>query len=65
MGGNSKRYRTYQVCKLYDVSRATLFRWERDGLITEPPRDWRNWRTYTSENIRQIKRLIRSRNAGR
>ena len=65
MGGNAKRYRTYQVCKLYDVSRATLFRWEREGLITEPPRDWRNWRTYTAQNIREIKRLIRTRGVGR
>jgi len=65
MGANSRRLRTFEICKLYDVSRATLFRWEREGLITEPPRDWRNWRTYTGTNIKEIQRLIKSRNTGR
>lgn len=56
-----KRYKTYQVCKLFDVSRATLFRWEREGLISGPARDWRNWRLYTPENIQEIKRIIQNR----
>lgn len=59
---NSKKlYKTNQVCELFDVSRATLFRWEREGLITGPPRDWRNWRLYTAENVEEIKRLIHGR----
>jgi DNA-binding transcriptional MerR regulator len=56
-----KRYKTYEVCKLFNVSRATLFRWEREGLISGPPRDWRNWRTYTNQNIKEITDLIRTR----
>ncbi len=55
-----KRYKTNQVCELFDVSRATLFRWEREGLISGPTRDWRNWRLYTMENLEQIKRLIQA-----
>ncbi|MEW6542038.1 MAG: MerR family transcriptional regulator [Nitrospirota bacterium] len=58
-----KRYKTIEVCKLFDVSRATLFRWEREGLISGPSRDWRNWRVYTDQNIREIKRIIQTRNA--
>jgi len=50
------------VCKLFDVSKATLFRWEREGLISGPPRDWRNWRVYTAQNIKEIKQIIQSRN---
>lgn len=65
MGEKAKRYKTYEVCKLYDVSRATLFRWEREGLITGPPRDWRNWRAYTPENIKEIQRMIRARSPRR
>jgi adenine-specific DNA-methyltransferase len=62
MKGNSKkRYKTYEVCKLFDVSKATLFRWEREGLISGPPRDWRNWRLYTLQNIQEIKRIIQNR----
>jgi adenine-specific DNA-methyltransferase len=56
-----KRYKTYEVCKLFDVSKATLFRWEREGLISGPPRDWRNWRLYTLENIQEIRRIIQNR----
>jgi adenine-specific DNA-methyltransferase len=56
-----KWFKTNQVCDLFDVSRATLFRWEREGLISGPPRDWRNWRLYTAENVNQIKRIIKAR----
>lgn len=60
---SKKQYKTNEVCKLFDVSRATLFRWEREGLISGPQRDWRNWRLYTAQNIKEIRRIIRSRNA--
>lgn len=60
---SKKRYKTIDVCKLFDVSRATLFRWEREGLISGPPRDWRNWRVYTAQNIQEIKQIIKSRGA--
>lgn len=56
-----KRYKTYEVCKLFNVSRATLFRWEREGLISGPPRDWRNWRIYTTQNIKEITAIIQTK----
>jgi DNA-binding transcriptional MerR regulator len=59
-----KRYKTIEVCELFDVSRATLFRWEREGLISGPSRDWRNWRLYTTQHIKEIKRIIRTRKTG-
>jgi DNA-binding transcriptional MerR regulator len=49
---------------LFDVSRATLFRWEREGLISGPSRDWRNWRLYTTQHIKEIKQIIRTRKSG-
>jgi len=61
-GNIEKRFKTIEVCKLFDVSRATLFRWEREGLISGPARDWRNWRVYTAQNIKEIKQIIQSRN---
>ncbi len=57
-GPQQKLYKTNEVCEMFDISRATLFRWEREGLITEPPRDWRNWRLYTAENVEQIKHVM-------
>ena len=56
-----KLYKTNEVCEMFDISRATLFRWEREGLITGPPRDWRNWRLYTTENIEQIRQVMGGR----
>jgi DNA-binding transcriptional MerR regulator len=60
-GRPGQSFSTIEVCHLFDISKATLYRWERDGLIAMPSRDWRNWRLYTSANISQIKSLIRRR----
>lgn len=54
-------FKTNQVCDLFDISKATLFRWEREGVISGPPRDWRNWRLYTRKNVDEIKKVIRAR----
>jgi DNA-binding transcriptional MerR regulator len=56
-----KLFKTNEVCDLFDISRATLFRWERQGLITGPPRDWRNWRLYTADTIEQIRQVMQGR----
>jgi DNA-binding transcriptional MerR regulator len=56
-----KLYKTNEICDLFDISRATLFRWEREGLISGPPRDWRNWRLYTVENVEQIRHVMQGR----
>ncbi len=50
-----------QVCKLFDISKATLFRWEREGVIARPTRDWRNWRLYTRKNVDEIEKVICAR----
>ena len=60
---NAVRFKAYQVCDLFDISKATLFRWERDGVIAEPARDWRNWRLYTKKNVDEIEKIIRARKA--
>jgi hypothetical protein len=57
----SRSFSTIEVSHLFDISKATLYRWEREGLISMPSRDWRNWRLYTSTNISEIKTLIRRR----
>ena len=54
-------FKTNEVCDLFDISKATLFRWERDGVIAGPARDWRNWRLYTKKNVDEIKKIIRTR----
>ncbi len=57
------RYKTKDICTLFDISKATLFRWESEGLISGVGRDWRNWRLYSDQNIKEIKKII-SRRSG-
>ena len=56
-----KVYKTSEVCALFDISKATLFRWEKEGLISSVGRDWRNWRLYSSMTVEEIKDIIRKR----
>ena len=59
---SSKKYKTNEICNRFDISRATLFRWESDGLLTGVERDWRGWRVYSESNLREIQRIIKSKN---
>lgn len=56
-----KRYKTQEICDKFDISKATLYKWEKEGLITNVGRDWRNWRVFTEQNIREIGRIIKKR----
>jgi DNA-binding transcriptional MerR regulator len=57
------KYKTNEICDICDISKATLFRWEKEKLISNVGRDWRNWRLYTDANIREIKKLMKKRNS--
>jgi DNA-binding transcriptional MerR regulator len=59
----AKKYKTQEICDRFDISRATLFRWESEGLLTNVQRDWRGWRVYGEGNLREIEKIIRSKNA--
>ncbi|MFQ5949362.1 MAG: MerR family transcriptional regulator [Nitrospiria bacterium] len=59
------RYKTNEICNLFDISKATLFRWEDEGLISDVRRDWRNWRLYSDRNIKEIKKIISERSGKR
>lgn len=54
-----RRYKIKDICNIFDISRATLLRWEREGLITRVSRDWRNWRLYSERNLNEIRRIIK------
>jgi DNA-binding transcriptional MerR regulator len=57
-----KLYKTRDICRLFDISKATLFRWEKEGLISSVGRDWRNWRIYSDRTVGEIKQIIKKRN---
>jgi DNA-binding transcriptional MerR regulator len=61
---NVKKYKTNEICARFDISRATLFRWESEGLLIGVGRDWRGWRVYSDSNLRQIEKIMKKKSAG-
>ncbi len=54
---NQKTYRAHQVCELLNISKKTLFTWEKDGYFPKICRDWRSWRIYTEADIQNIQSI--------
>jgi len=44
-------YRTLEVCHKAGISRGTLLRWLKEGIIEEPHRDRKDWRLFTSNDL--------------
>jgi MerR family regulatory protein len=59
-----KKYKTNEICARFDISRATLFRWESEGLLANVERDWRGWRVYNESNLKSIEKIMKNKNAG-
>lgn len=55
------KYKTKDICDRFDISRATLFRWESEGMLEGVERDWRGWRLYTEDNVKTIDKIIRGK----
>ena len=47
-------YRTAEVYKKIGISRATLMRWLKKGIIEEPLKDRRGWRLFTENDLNRI-----------
>lgn len=60
---NPRIYKTKEICDRFDISRATLFRWESEGLLSSVGRDWRGWRVYNENNLKVIEKIIKGKNA--
>ena len=49
-------YRTSEACRMAGISRATLFRWLREGILEDVARrDRKGWRLFTQDDINRIK----------
>jgi predicted site-specific integrase-resolvase len=49
-------YRTAEVCRRIGISRNTLFRWLKEGAISDVEyRDWRGWRLFTPAQLETIR----------
>jgi DNA-binding transcriptional MerR regulator len=47
-------YATAEVCEMFGISKSTLFRWEREGLLPPVPRDISGQRQYNLDHISAI-----------
>jgi excisionase family DNA binding protein len=55
--GNQNYYRTKEVCEIAGISRSTLFRWLKEGVISAAAgRDWRGWRLFSVSQVNEIKK---------
>jgi len=50
-----KYYWTLEVCYKAHLSRSTLLRWLKRGVIEEPIKDRRGWRIFSEEELERIK----------
>ena len=49
-------YRTAEVCRRIGISRNTLFRWLKEGAVSDVEyRDWRGWRLFTAAQLETIR----------
>lgn len=49
-------YRTAEVCRMAGISRNTLFRWLKEGILSDVEfRDCRGWRIFTAAQVEAVK----------
>ena len=47
-------YSTSEICAMFNISKSTLFRWEKEGQLPVVPRDISGQRQYTQVHISNI-----------
>jgi predicted site-specific integrase-resolvase len=48
-------YKTSEACNKAGISRATLFRWLKIGILDKYYKDRRGWRLFTEEDLNRIR----------
>ncbi len=48
-------YSTHEICQMFQISKSTLFRWEREQVLPAVGRDLSNQRQYTQVHVRAIR----------
>jgi DNA-binding transcriptional MerR regulator len=48
-------YRTIEACRRAGISRATLFRWLKSGILEKSIKDRNGWRLYTEQDLDTLK----------
>ena len=47
-------YWIYELCREARVSRSTILRWLKSGVIPEPIKDRRGWRIFSRDELARI-----------
>ena len=47
-------YRTSEACQITGISRSTLFRWLKMGVLNKTYKDRRGWRIFSKEDLKKI-----------
>lgn len=50
----TRYYDTSEVCEKVGISRPTLFRWLKRGILSKLHRDRRGWRLFTEDDLSKI-----------
>jgi len=59
-------YRTSEACETAGISRSTLLRWIRDGVLEDASRrDRRGWRLFSEADIKRIEEEVYKLKQGR
>ncbi len=54
--GGKTYYRTTEACEMAGISKGTLFRWIREGIIPDvPTKDRNGWRLFSKDDIEKIR----------
>ena len=48
-------YKTSEACKKTGISRSTLLRWLKVGILEKYHKDRRGWRLFTEEDLNKIR----------
>ena len=52
-------YRTVEVCRTVGISKSTLFRWLKQGILSKSEcRDRRGWRLFTRDEIDRLNKEV-------
>jgi predicted site-specific integrase-resolvase len=54
-----KYYRTSEACRKTGISRATLFRWLKAGILEKYHKDRRGWMMFREEDLNKIRAEVR------
>ena len=49
-----------EVAERIGVATKTIVRWEKAGKINRSKRDWRGWRVYSPDDVKELENLVNS-----